>query len=95
MSLAWPRREHKYDPGVADGTHRASLVRGEVGEQPSAAALSATVLGDLDLATNHDEVRALVHLMLLEFLAGRQLDRNRSRLLVGAQDLRMMWLNRE
>jgi hypothetical protein len=95
MSLARPRSEDEHNSGVADGAHRPPLVRSEVGEQTRTAALSAAVLGDLDLASDNHEVRALVHLVLLELLAGRQLDRNRSRLLVGAQYLRMMRLNCE
>ena len=51
---------------------------------------------DLDLAVDHDQVRALVHLVVLQRLAGGQLDRDRARLSArGVQDLRLMRLDVE
>jgi hypothetical protein len=52
-----------------------------------------TITGDLDLAFGYEQIRALVHLVLLELLPGWELDRDGAHLLVRAQNLRVMRLH--
>src|SRR3954447_18251799 len=76
-----PGREHKQYPRVAARTHLVALARVEDGKQARAAGHAVAVaLRDLDLARDDDEVGALVHLVVLELLAGRQVERDRARL---------------
>lgn len=44
--------------------------------------------GDLDRAIGHDDPRALVHLMVGQALAGREVEHNRARGIARGQDLR-------
>ena len=75
-------RQDQHDPRIAQRPHGAALVGREVGQQPATARHRAGVLGDLDLSVGHEQVRALVYLVLLELLAGRERDRDRPCLLV-------------
>ena len=80
VPLARPRREHQQQPRVALRAHLVALLGVEHRDEARASADAAAVRVDLDLAVDHDEVRALVHLVVLEALAGGQVDRDRPRL---------------
>jgi hypothetical protein len=90
MAFAGPGREHHHHPGIGGRLDRPPLVWREVREQTGAALHRSIVLADLDLAGDDDQVGALVNLVGRELLTGGQLDRDRPRLGVGAQDLRMV-----
>src|SRR3954469_11788818 len=81
MTGAGPGREHEQYPRVAAGTHLVALARVEDGEEARPAGHGVAVaLRDLDLARDDDEVGALVHLVVLELLAGGEVERDRARL---------------
>src|SRR5437764_9953808 len=93
VPLARPGTEEQQQPGaVARGPDPATLVRLEVGHEAGAALGRVAAVVDLDLAIGHHQVGALVRLMLLELLAGRQVDGDHAHLSVGAQHLRVMRL---
>src|SRR5262249_7875930 len=84
VPVAGPRREHEQQPRVADGAHLVALARVEDREETGAARDRVVrPARDLDLALDDDEVRALVDLVVLELLAGRQEQRDRARLPAG------------
>jgi hypothetical protein len=47
---------------------------------------------DIYLAVDDDDPRPLVHLVLLQLLPGRETEHDRSRVLSGSEDLRLVWL---
>src|SRR5215217_5142844 len=97
MPGAGPGREHEQHPRVAAGTHLVALAGVEDGEQTGPAGHGVAVaLRDLHLARDHDEVGALVHLMILELLAGREVERDRARLAAArVEDLGLVRLDAE
>src|SRR3954447_868597 len=81
MPGAGPRREHEQQARVAAGAHLVALAGIEDREQAwSAAQRVAVALRDVDLARDDDEVGALVHLVVLELLAGGRGERDGARL---------------
>src|SRR5687767_8656211 len=72
VPLARPGRQEQQQAGVARGAHLVPLLRVEVGHEAGPARLRGAALLDLDLARCHHDPRALVHLVLLELLARRQ-----------------------
>jgi hypothetical protein len=73
MALAGPRGEDQQHAGVLGRADLAALVRVELGEQAGAPADGLAVeVDDLDQSVYHDEPRALVDLVLVERLAGRE-----------------------
>src|SRR5947209_1260956 len=95
MPDARPRSQDEHQLRVAQRTHLAPLGRFEMRQKPWTAPDGLTVVSYLDLTVGDQQVRTLVHLVLLELLASRQVNRDRTRLLVGAQHLRMMGLDRQ
>src|SRR5436190_6228218 len=96
MPLPWPGREQEQEPGVVPCAYLAALVRVERGEEARAArgGVTAGVL-DLDRAVDDDEPRPLVDLMLLEPLAGGQVDHDCPALLLGIEHRRVVRLHVE
>src|ERR671936_772568 len=90
MTLAGPWRQDQEQPGIGARPHLVALLGLEVGKEAGPAALAAAALLDLHLAVDHHEVGALVHLVVLEQLAARKVDRDHARLVVGAEDPRVM-----
>src|SRR3954447_6383759 len=88
-----PGREDQHDAGVRGGPHLVALVRVEDRQVAGPRLLLGAALGHLDLAVGHQEVRPLVHLVVVELLAGRQVDRDHASLAVGAQHLRLVDLD--
>jgi hypothetical protein len=73
-----------------------TLARVEHGQQAWPTGNGLAVLHDVDLAVNDDQVGALVDLMVLERLAGGQVQDHRARLAArGVQDQRFMRLDGE
>src|SRR5438445_106549 len=70
MPLAGPRRQQQHQPRIGRGAHLAPLVGVEAGHVPGTAGLGRAAIGDLDLSVRHQQVCPLVHLVLLELLAG-------------------------
>src|SRR3954451_9971584 len=97
MAGAGPRRQHEKYPCVAACTHLVALAGVEPRHQAGAARHGVAVaVADLDLARDDDEVRALVHLVILELLAGREVERDRARLAAArVEDLRLVRLDVE
>ena len=95
MSLARPGREHEHQPGVGDGPDGMALAGFEVRQEAGTARDLLTTVRDLDLAVDDEQIGTLVNLVLLELLARRQLDRDRTRLGVGAKHLRPVGLDRQ
>src|SRR5918997_4249420 len=95
MPLARPGREEQEEARVARGAHLMALLGIEVRHEAGAARDRGATLLDLDLARGHHDPRALVHLVLLELLARRQVDGDHARLRVGPKDLRLVRLNVE
>src|SRR3954463_11518507 len=97
MARARPRRKYEKYPCVGAGTHLMALAGVEHGQQPRAAADAVAVpLRHLDLAGDDDEVGALVHLVVLELLAGREMERDRACLAAPrVEDLRLVRLDVE
>ena len=89
--LGWPSPGHgaqdQHDPRVGGGADLVALVRVEMREEARPAGFDSPVVLDLDLARRHDEVRPLVHLVLLEQLAGGEVDGDHARLVVRPQHL--------
>src|SRR5919112_1637901 len=92
MTRAGPWRQYEKHPRVAAGTHLVALAGVEDGEQAGAAGHGlAVALRDLDLARDDDEMRALVHLVVLQLLPGREVQRDRARLPARrVEDLRLV-----
>src|SRR6476661_1969204 len=65
VAVARPRSEHEQQAGVGSGAHLVPLARLEDRQEPG----TPGGIADLDLALDHDHVRALVDLVLLERLA--------------------------
>src|SRR3954468_23617192 len=70
VPLAGPRREDEQQPRLAAGANLVALAGLEHREQPGATGDRLTVAGDLHLAVDDDEMRALVDLVVLQRLAG-------------------------
>src|SRR4051794_5961863 len=93
VPVARPRGKHEEQARVRTGAHLVALCGVEHREQAGPAGQRAPVVRDLDLAVDDDEIGALVDLMVLELLAGGQLDRDRARRPARrVQDLRTMRL---
>src|SRR5215210_511159 len=90
MPLARPRGEEQQDARVARGAHLVALLGVEVRHESRAARDRRAALLDLDLATGHEDPSALVHLVLLELLARRQVDGDHTRLRVAAKHRRLV-----
>src|SRR2546421_9198400 len=69
VPLPRPRTEDQHQPRVRLGPDLVPLLRIEVREQPGAARDALPAAVDLDLALRHQQVGALVNLVLLELLA--------------------------
>src|SRR3954447_10985726 len=96
MPRTGPRSQDQQQARVAFRRYFVTLLRDPVGQCPGARRLALAVLAQLDLAIDHDQVGVLMDLVLLQLLARRELDRNRTRgAVVGAQDLRLVGLNVE
>src|ERR671911_1709783 len=94
MTLAGPRGEDQQQASVLGGADLVALGRVPLGEQARAAAHGVALRADeVDAASDDDQPRALVHLVLVERLAGGKLDRYRPALFGGGQDLRMAGLD--
>src|SRR4051794_41131570 len=92
VTVARPWREDEQQTRVAARAHRVALARIEDRREACAAGLAA----DVHLAVHDDHVGALVDLVLLQRLAGGELDQDRPRLPPGrVQDLRLMRLDVE
>ena len=92
MPVAGPRREHEQQPGVADRADGMALAGIEDRGEPRPAGRA----GELDLALDHDDVGALVHLVLGELLARLEHDGDRARgAALGMQDPRLARLDVE
>ena len=92
----WPSPGH----GASTINSRASLVAltawRSCGSKTAAKPGAARRPAEVDLAVDHDDVGALVHLVLLQLLAGGQVDQDRPRLAArGVQDLRLVRLDFE
>ena len=82
VALAGPRGEDQQQACVLGGADLAALVGVELGEQAAAAAdRLAARLAELDRAVDDDQPGPLVDLVLVELLAGGELDRDRASLL--------------
>src|SRR4051812_18190320 len=68
MALARPRREQQHEARVLLGGHLVALVRLEVRGEACAARLRAVAGRQFDLAVGHEQVGALVNLVVLELL---------------------------
>src|SRR5215210_1214844 len=90
MPLARPRGEEEQDARVARGAHLVALLGVEMRDEPRAARHCRAALLDLDLAIGHDDPCALVDLVLLEPLAGRQVDGDHAHLRVAAEHRRLV-----
>src|SRR4051794_38890241 len=97
MARPGPGRQDKQYPRVGAGTHLVALAGIEHGEHARPAAHRVAVaLRDLDLTGDDDEMGALVDLVVLELLAGGQVQRDRSRLATArVEDLRLVRLDVE
>src|SRR5918994_1509507 len=93
MPLAGPRGEQEHEPRVAHRAYLVRLLRVEVGNEAAGTGDRSSVLLELHLTGSHDPPRPPVDLVLLETLAGRQVDRDPARLGVASQHLRMAWLD--
>src|SRR3954451_3365057 len=88
-----PGREDQKQARIAAGRDLMAFLRDPVSHESRAAALALT---ELDLAVDHDQIRMLMDLVLLELLAGGQEDRDGAGgAVIGAQDLRLVRLNVE
>src|SRR5918998_4405736 len=74
MPVAWPWREQQDQPRVVHRPNLVALVRVEVDEEAGPAARRLAALLELDLPGRDHNPGALVHLVLLEALAGGQID---------------------
>ena len=86
--------------GASTISRRASVVAltawRSLGSNTAAAPAPPVVPAELDLAVDHHDVGALVHLVLLQLLPGGEVDQDRPRLAAGGvQDLRLMRLDVE
>src|SRR3954452_10482095 len=87
-SFARPGREEEQQVRVAGRADLVALVRVEVREEAGAGLRGRAVLTDLDLAVVHVQPGVLVDPVVLEHLAGGQVDGDRAgRAVVAAQDL--------
>src|SRR3954453_21631110 len=91
VARSGPWRQQQHEPRVGLGRDLVALGALEVGQEPRAARLRAAIVGrDLDLALGHEQIRALVHLMVLELLAAREVDGDHPGLGIRAQHLRLV-----
>ncbi len=90
MAGPGPGRQHEQQPRIGPRADLVALAGLEDREEPRAAADRVAAVGpDLDLALDHDELRALMDLVLLERLARRQTQGDRARLTaLRVEDLR-------
>src|SRR5680860_1676598 len=96
MALARPWRQQQEQTSVLGRRDLVAFVGIEGRQEPRAAADSvASGAGDLNRPGNDDEPGALVHLVLLKALAGREVDRDRAPLFGGGQHLRLAGLELE
>jgi hypothetical protein len=95
VSLARPRRQHEHEARVAQCVYRAPLIGREVRQEPGAPCDGPVILSDLDLAVGDEPVGALMDLVLLQFLSGGKQDGDRAGLVVGAQNLGVVGLDRQ
>jgi hypothetical protein len=96
VPLPRPGGEHEQQPRVLLGADLVALVRVEDRREAGTAADAAAVGVDRHLAVDHDKVRPLVDLVVLEALAGGQVDGDRPRLAARrVQDLRLVRLHVE
>ena len=96
MALTGPRGEQQEQPRVGARLHGATFVRREL-EEPAGPGRHMLLVGGghVDLAVGDDQPGALVDLMLLQFLAGLQVERDRAALVRCRKDLRLLRLNIE
>src|SRR5664280_969780 len=88
MALAWPRGEQQQQPSIRAGEDLVALGRLDLDQQPAAAGNAlAGGARDLDLASDDQHPRPLVHLVVGESLACAQIERNRARLRSRGEDL--------
>src|SRR5215210_7090258 len=80
MAVAGPRREDEEQPRVAARADLVALTRAEDVERAGAARGGRAAGRDVDLALHHDEMGALVDLVVLQRLAGGQEQRDGARL---------------
>src|SRR5919109_1282449 len=90
VPLARPWRQDQEDARVARSAHLVALFRVEVRDEAGPARDRGPVLLELDLAGGDDHPRPLVDLVLLELLARRKVDCDRTRLRIAPQHLRLM-----
>jgi CMP/dCMP kinase len=96
VAVARPGSEHEEDPGVLEGGHLVTLGRIEDRQQPGRALGGVAIgRGDPDDPIDHQHPGPLVHLVLLQLLALRQVDQDRAALGFGVQHLRLMRLDPE
>src|SRR4051812_11641521 len=96
MARTRPGSEDQQQARVALRRHLVALLRDPVRHRADARRPAFAVLAQLDLAIYDDQVGVLMDLVLLQLLARRELDRNRTRgAVVRAQDLRLVGLNVE
>src|SRR5829696_5193972 len=94
MPVAGPRRQDQNHARVLGGADLVALVGVELREQPRPAADGlATRLAQLHGALGDDKPGTLVDLMLVEGLAGRDLDHDRAALLLGDEHLGLVRLD--
>ena len=93
VPLARPGGEEKDQPGVACRAHLMRLLGVEVRDEAAAAGHRPSVLLELHVAARHDHPGPLVDLVLLQALAGREVDRDNPCLWVAAQHFGLVWLN--
>ena len=93
MAVARPWREDQQEAGIGLRGYRAALAGIELEEVAGARRDGLAVgRGNVDLSVDDYDPRALVHLMLLQFLPGREAQQDRPRILAGREDRRLMRL---
>ena len=96
MTLPRPRGEDEQQARIAARADLVALAGAEDGQQTRAAAVALVARDDLDLSVDDDQVGALVDLMVLERLAGGEVQHDRARLAPrGVQDQRLVRLDGE
>src|SRR3954471_2627436 len=96
MTRPWPRRQDEQEARVARRANLVALLGDPVRHGSDAGSPALPALGQLDLTVDDDQIRVLMDLVLLQLLAGGQVDRDRARCsVVGAQDLRLVRLKVE
>src|SRR4051794_10462180 len=79
MPRTRPGSQDQDEARIAGRPHFVALLRVEVGHGSDPRGLGFATLLQLDLPVDYDQVRVLVDLVLLELLAGRQVERDRAR----------------